>query len=177
MSAKPPVDKLYLTLRKGLAGKPRFLKNMLQTLGFHRCHETVEVKNYPSVRGVVEKVIHLVEVETDDQYYERKKKEAARKAPRPPVRVTHAMPYWLEYLPAENQKVTNIYDKDYFWEVYGKSRRYLEPDFVDKLKLMDKERELRKQQKEQADSGGAQQKVQVQAITTKNSEQTDQQPS
>eukprot|EP01023_Acetabularia_acetabulum_P054999 TRINITY_DN6289_c0_g1_i4.p2 TRINITY_DN6289_c0_g1~~TRINITY_DN6289_c0_g1_i4.p2 ORF type:complete len:105 (+),score=18.26 TRINITY_DN6289_c0_g1_i4:40-315(+) len=70
MSAKPPVDKLYLTLRKGLAGKPRFLKNMLQTLGFHRCHETVEVKNYPSVRGVVEKVIHLVEVETDDQYYD-----------------------------------------------------------------------------------------------------------
>eukprot|EP01024_Parvocaulis_polyphysoides_P072870 TRINITY_DN9312_c1_g3_i1.p2 TRINITY_DN9312_c1_g3~~TRINITY_DN9312_c1_g3_i1.p2 ORF type:complete len:210 (-),score=29.55 TRINITY_DN9312_c1_g3_i1:737-1282(-) len=180
MSGKPPVEKLYVTLRKGFAGKPKFLKEMLRTLGFHRCYETVEVKNYPSVRGMVERCLHLVEVETDDQYYERKKREAARLAPRPPVRVTHAMPYWLQYLPAENQKVTNIYDKDYFWEVYGKSRRYLEPDFVDKLKLMDKERAKRKEREEAEMTAPAAQKnvhkhVLVEAISRKKVD-PDQQP-
>eukprot|EP01024_Parvocaulis_polyphysoides_P007217 TRINITY_DN12163_c0_g1_i2.p4 TRINITY_DN12163_c0_g1~~TRINITY_DN12163_c0_g1_i2.p4 ORF type:complete len:187 (+),score=14.20 TRINITY_DN12163_c0_g1_i2:115-675(+) len=145
MSGRPPVDYLYVTLLKGFMGKPRALREIIKSLGICRNYQTVQVKNYPSIRGMIEKVLHLVQVETDDQYYERKKLEASRLAPRPPVRVTHAMPYWVSYLPTENQKVTNIYDKDRFWQMYGKSRRYLEPDFVDKLVQMDKERRERKQ--------------------------------
>jgi hypothetical protein len=37
-------------------------------------------------------VKHLVVVETDEKHYERLAKEAAEKAPRPPVAVPHIIP-------------------------------------------------------------------------------------
>ena len=44
----------------GFAGKQ---KRTLKALGFHRLNETVEQEDSPSVRGMISKVGHLVNVE------------------------------------------------------------------------------------------------------------------
>ena len=55
-------DKLTVKLRRSAIGRPEDQRATLRGLGLTRLNKTVELENTPSVRGMVKKVIHLVEV-------------------------------------------------------------------------------------------------------------------
>jgi large subunit ribosomal protein L30 len=55
--------KLRVTLRKSGIGRPFTQKEVLRGLGLTRLHKTVTLKDTPPIRGMVRKVVHLVEVE------------------------------------------------------------------------------------------------------------------
>jgi large subunit ribosomal protein L30 len=42
-------------------------KDTVLALGLRRMHQTVEHKDNPAVRGMIRKVVHLVQVEEDEQ--------------------------------------------------------------------------------------------------------------
>ena len=42
-------------------------KNTLKALGFHRLNEVVEHEDTPALRGMLNKISHLVEIETEEQ--------------------------------------------------------------------------------------------------------------
>lgn len=46
-------------------GRPHQQRVILRTLGLGRMHKTVELPDNPCVRGMVKKVIHLVQVEEE----------------------------------------------------------------------------------------------------------------
>lgn len=56
------MSKLQVTLRKSGIGKPKDQKLTIQGLGLTKREKTVEVENTPAMRGMVKKVIHLVDV-------------------------------------------------------------------------------------------------------------------
>ena len=56
------MSKLRVTLRRSGIGKPKDQRLTLQGLGLTKREKTVEVDNTPSMRGMVKKVIHLVDV-------------------------------------------------------------------------------------------------------------------
>ena len=53
---------LRITLRKSAIGYPERQKKTLKALGLTRLGQTVEQPDNAAVRGMVQKVIHLVEV-------------------------------------------------------------------------------------------------------------------
>ena len=55
--------KLRITQVKSKNGATKRQIANLQSLGLHRLHQTVEVELNPVSKGMVEKVLHLVEVE------------------------------------------------------------------------------------------------------------------
>jgi large subunit ribosomal protein L30 len=57
------VTRLRIKWIKSDIGFARDQKRTLKALGFHRLQETVEKEDSPSVRGMITKVSHLVEVE------------------------------------------------------------------------------------------------------------------
>jgi large subunit ribosomal protein L30 len=57
------VTRLRIKWIKSDIGFARDQKRTLRALGFHRLQETVEKEDSPSVRGMITKVSHLVEVE------------------------------------------------------------------------------------------------------------------
>lgn len=52
-----------VTLVKSAIGYSKTHKATIRALGLHRLHETVEHVDTPSLRGMLYKVAHLVEVE------------------------------------------------------------------------------------------------------------------
>ena len=54
---------IQVTQRRGLAGKPEAQRLILKGLGLRRIGHTVIVRDTPAIRGMVEKVQHLVDVE------------------------------------------------------------------------------------------------------------------
>jgi large subunit ribosomal protein L30 len=54
---------LKITQVRSAIGLPKDQKATVRALGIHRLHETVEQADTPTVRGMVFKVKHLVEVE------------------------------------------------------------------------------------------------------------------
>ncbi len=54
---------LRITLKRSYIGKPEKLKRVLRALGLRRIGHTVIKPDVPSIRGMVQKVSHLVEVE------------------------------------------------------------------------------------------------------------------
>ncbi|GAC1356550.1 MAG: 50S ribosomal protein L30 [Polyangiales bacterium] len=58
--------KLKVTQVRGLAGRPHDQRLTIHGLGLRGPHSSVVVDNTPSFRGMVKKVIHLVEVEETD---------------------------------------------------------------------------------------------------------------
>lgn len=56
-------SKLRITWVKSAIGYKQDQKDTISALGFHRLNETVEHKDNPVVRGMVNKVRHLVRVE------------------------------------------------------------------------------------------------------------------
>ncbi len=48
--------------KKSSIGKPKTQKLTIKGLGFKKLNQVIEVENTPSIRGMIKKVIHLVEV-------------------------------------------------------------------------------------------------------------------
>lgn len=55
--------KLRVTQVRSAIGHKSDQARTIRSLGIHRLHETVEIVDNPSVRGMIFKVKHLVEVE------------------------------------------------------------------------------------------------------------------
>jgi len=54
---------LKITLKRSAIGRNKGQRATLRGLGLRRLHSTAELEDTPSVRGMVKKVIHLVEVQ------------------------------------------------------------------------------------------------------------------
>lgn len=57
------MGQIKVTLVRGLAGCTERQRLSVKGLGLRKRHHTVVVQDTPSLRGLVNKVIHLVEVE------------------------------------------------------------------------------------------------------------------
>ena len=57
------MSRLKVTLKKSSIGYPQDQRGTLRALGLKKMHQTVEHDDNPSVRGMVQKVTHLVVVE------------------------------------------------------------------------------------------------------------------
>ena len=60
-SAQPELIKV--TLVRSVIGRPADQRATVATLGLRRLHQTVEVSDTPSTRGLITKVRHLVVVD------------------------------------------------------------------------------------------------------------------
>ena len=56
------MGQIKVTLVKGLAGSTERQRLSVKGLGLKRRHHTVEVEDTPSVRGMINKVSHMVEI-------------------------------------------------------------------------------------------------------------------
>ena len=59
------MNKIRITLIKSGIGYDDTQRNTLKTLGFHRLHQSVVREDSRSLRGMINKVRHLVKVEED----------------------------------------------------------------------------------------------------------------
>jgi large subunit ribosomal protein L30 len=57
------IKKLRITYVRSAIGYSVRHKATISAIGFHRLHETVEKVDTPSLRGMLAKVAHLVEIE------------------------------------------------------------------------------------------------------------------
>ncbi|HET7037866.1 MAG TPA: 50S ribosomal protein L30 [Thermomicrobiaceae bacterium] len=57
---------IRVTYFKSIIGAPKDQKETVRSLGFHRLYQTLEKPDNPSVRGMVNKVRHLVRIEEDE---------------------------------------------------------------------------------------------------------------
>ena len=60
------MSKLQVTQRRSVIDRPKDQKVTVRRLGLHRINDSVIKEDTPSVRGMVAKVHHLVEVEEVD---------------------------------------------------------------------------------------------------------------
>lgn len=58
--------KLEITLTRSVIGRPQDQKVTVQTLGLRKMHQTVVQNDNPAIRGMVNKVSHLVTVKEID---------------------------------------------------------------------------------------------------------------
>ncbi len=54
---------IKITLVKSMNGRPEKHRKVLRGMGLTKMHKTVELQDTPSIRGMVNKVTHLVKVE------------------------------------------------------------------------------------------------------------------
>jgi large subunit ribosomal protein L30 len=54
---------LRVTLVRSPIGYTKDQKATVRALGIHRMHQTVEHKDNPALRGMIQKIIHLLQVE------------------------------------------------------------------------------------------------------------------
>lgn len=58
--------KLSITLKKSPVGRPENQRKTAVALGLHKMHQTVVREDTPVIRGMVNRIIHLVEVVEQD---------------------------------------------------------------------------------------------------------------
>lgn len=56
-------QKLKITLVRSMIGRPEKHRKVLKGMGLTKMNKTVELEDTPSIRGMVNKVVHLVNVE------------------------------------------------------------------------------------------------------------------
>jgi large subunit ribosomal protein L30 len=56
-------ETLKITLVKSMVGRPEKHRKVLRGMGLTKLNRTVELKNTPSTRGMINKVSHLVKTE------------------------------------------------------------------------------------------------------------------
>lgn len=56
-------DKIRITYFRSAIGYSQDQRDTVRSLGFHRLNQTIEKPDNPSIRGMVNKVRHLVRVE------------------------------------------------------------------------------------------------------------------
>jgi large subunit ribosomal protein L30 len=61
------LSKLKVTWVKSGIGYPKDQKRTIRALGFRRLNQTIEHDDSPSIRGMVQKVRHLVKVEESSE--------------------------------------------------------------------------------------------------------------
>jgi len=54
---------LKITLVKSMIGRPEKHRRVLRGMGLNRVNKTVELQDTPAVRGMIQKVCHLVRAE------------------------------------------------------------------------------------------------------------------
>lgn len=54
--------KLQITLKRSLIGRPQTQRTTVNTLGLRKINQTVVQPDNEAIRGMVKKVVHLVEV-------------------------------------------------------------------------------------------------------------------
>ncbi|KAI8475906.1 MAG: ribosomal protein L30p/L7e-domain-containing protein [Monoraphidium minutum] len=89
-AAQQAVRSFFVTLRRSPIGTPWNHKRILASLGLKTRHDCVERANTDIVRGQLQKVAHLVRIETDTMFLKRKIAEAEAASLKPPIRVQHA---------------------------------------------------------------------------------------
>ncbi|AKP45542.1 MULTISPECIES: 50S ribosomal protein L30 [Bacillus] len=55
-------NKLAITLTRSLIGRPKDQRETVKALGLRKLHQTVEHDDNPAIRGMINKVSHLVTV-------------------------------------------------------------------------------------------------------------------
>jgi large subunit ribosomal protein L30 len=55
-------NKLSVTLTRSLIGRPEDQRATVAALGLRKLHQTVEQQDNPAIRGMINKVAHLVTV-------------------------------------------------------------------------------------------------------------------
>jgi large subunit ribosomal protein L30 len=60
------VSKLKVTQRRSVIGRPQDQKDTVRRLGLHRIRDVVVKDDRPDIRGMIDKVRHLVEIEEID---------------------------------------------------------------------------------------------------------------
>ncbi|RPH62324.1 MAG: 50S ribosomal protein L30 [Chloroflexi bacterium] len=63
MAKKAEKKVLRVTLVSSPIGYPEPQKRTVRALGLHRMHQTIEHEDSPALRGMLNKVIHLVRIE------------------------------------------------------------------------------------------------------------------
>lgn len=56
-------SRLKITLVRSMVGRPEKHRKVLRGMGLTRMHKTVELEDTPAIRGMANKVSHLVHVE------------------------------------------------------------------------------------------------------------------
>lgn len=56
-------EKLNITLVKSMIGRPEKHRKVLRGMGLTKMHRTVQLEDTPAIRGMIEKVSHLVRAE------------------------------------------------------------------------------------------------------------------
>ncbi|MFE8703847.1 50S ribosomal protein L30 [Cytobacillus sp. FJAT-54145] len=55
-------NKLEITLTRSVIGRPQDQRETVKALGLRKLHQTVEQQDNPAIRGMINKVAHLVTV-------------------------------------------------------------------------------------------------------------------
>lgn len=55
-------NKLEVTLTRSVIGRPKDQRETVKALGLRKMHQTVEHQDNPAIRGMINKVAHLVMV-------------------------------------------------------------------------------------------------------------------
>lgn len=55
-------SKIKVTLVKGLPGTTKIVQANVRGLGLRKVGQTSELENTPSVRGMIKKIIHMLEI-------------------------------------------------------------------------------------------------------------------
>ncbi len=55
--------KISITLKKSMIGRPEKHRKVLRGMGLTRINKTVQLEDTPAIRGMVQKVSHLVSAE------------------------------------------------------------------------------------------------------------------
>ncbi|MBC8199774.1 MAG: 50S ribosomal protein L30 [Desulfobacterales bacterium] len=58
---------LKVTLVKSMIGRPEKHRRVLRGMGLTKLNKTVELKDMPSVRGMINQVSHLVKAQGEDR--------------------------------------------------------------------------------------------------------------
>jgi large subunit ribosomal protein L30 len=54
---------LRITLKKSMIGRPEKHRRVIRSLGLRKLNKTVALKETPTIRGMIRKVSHMLEVE------------------------------------------------------------------------------------------------------------------
>ena len=63
--AKKAAKKLKITLVRSTIGRLQVQKDTVRALGIRKMHQTVEHEDNPAIRGMINRVTHLVKVEEE----------------------------------------------------------------------------------------------------------------
>ncbi len=54
--------KLAVTLKRSLIGRPETQRKVVQSLGLRKLQQTVVHEDHPAIRGMINKISHMIEV-------------------------------------------------------------------------------------------------------------------